>query len=91
MPGVIRGDGFGSLEIVVDFLAIEDVEDEFSSGVHEMLIDVVHGVVNNDVPHSFLCVSFEVLLLLDQMLKDLVKVFGVLVLVPEKHRKNHRS
>lgn len=91
MPGVIWSDSLGSLEVVVDFPAVEDIEDELPSWMHKMLIDVVHIVIDDDVAHSLFFVCFEVLMLLQQLLVDFVVVLRVLVLVPEKEGEDDCS
>lgn len=64
MSGVIWSDGFGSLEIIVYFFAIEDIEYELSTGMHEVFINVIHSIVYDDIANPFFFVCFEVLLLL---------------------------
>ena len=55
----IRSDTFGSFKIVVDFFSIEDIEDELTAGMHEIFINVVHHIVDYDVPDSFFFVVVE--------------------------------
>jgi len=64
VPGIIRCDTFGPLEVKVYLFSIENIEDELSSRVHEMLVDVVHIVIDDDVSHTLLLVVLEFLLLL---------------------------
>lgn len=52
MSGQIGRDGFCSFEVIVDFLSIEYGEDAFASRMHEILVNIVHGIIDNDVAHS---------------------------------------
>ena len=80
----IRSDAFGSFEVVVDFLSVENVEDELAAWMHKIFIDIVHNIVDYDVPDSFFFVVIESLLLLDQILEDLAVIFLMLVFVFEE-------
>ena len=46
MGRVIRGDGLSPLEIVVYFSAVEEGKNVLASRVHEVLVDVIHIVVD---------------------------------------------
>lgn len=61
MSGEVRRDGFGSFQVVVNLLSVEEGEDAFSAGVHEIFIDVVHAVVHDDVPYPSGLVALEFL------------------------------
>ena len=80
----IRSDAFGSFEVVVDFLSVEDVENKLAARMHEIFIDVVHYIVDYDVPDSSLFVVVESLLLLYQILENLAVIFLVFVFVFEE-------
>lgn len=84
VPGVAGSDSSGSLQIVVDFLAVEKGEDMLASRMHEMLIDIVHRVVDNDVPDSFGVVVLELLPAFSQLLIDIVVILSLLVVMPEQ-------
>jgi hypothetical protein len=61
---VVGSDCFCPFQIVIDFLSVEDIEDGFSPGMHKVLIDVVHAVVDEDVPYTLGLVVFKLLFLL---------------------------
>lgn len=62
VSGEARRDGFCSFQIVVNLCSVEEGEDAFSAGVHEVFIDVVHAVVHDDVPHPSGLVALDFLL-----------------------------
>ena len=57
--------------------------------MHKVLIDVVHYVVNNDIPYSFLFVVFDNLLLLYELLINFVMVLDLLIFVFEGKLENN--
>jgi hypothetical protein len=61
VPGIACSNSPSSLQIVVDFLAVEEGEDMLSSWMHEMFIDIVHRIVYNDISDSFGVVVLELL------------------------------
>lgn len=91
VPRIIGRDGLCALDIVVDFLAVEQREDAFSSGVHEVLIDIVHAVINDDVTDASALVAVELLLLVQQILVYLIVEAVLLVLVLEETAQNYRT
>lgn len=64
VPGVVGGDGLGSFQVVIDFFSIEEIEYKLSTRVHEVLVYVIHVIVDDDVSYSLLFIVFKVLLLL---------------------------
>jgi hypothetical protein len=89
MSRIIGCDSLGSFEIVVNFLSIEYVEDSLSSRMHKILIDIIHAIVNKYIPDSFCFVVFKFLFLLDEILKYLVVVFGLLVFMFEQECEDY--
>jgi hypothetical protein len=64
MSAELRRNALGAFEIIVDFLAVENIEDELSAGMHEVLVYVVHIVVDYDVADALVLVVIELFLLL---------------------------
>ena len=79
MPAEIFGDAFGSFQIVIDLFSIQNIEDKFSTWMHEIFINVVHIVINNDIANPFFFVIIEVLLLFQQILINFIMIFHLLV------------
>lgn len=89
MPWVIWCDSFSPFEVIVDFPAVEDIEYELSSWMHEMLIDVIHIVIDYDIAYSFFFVCFKAIVFLQYFLVDFVVILRVFVLMLEKERENN--
>lgn len=65
MSGVISCDTFGSFEVVIYLFSVEHVENELTSGMHKILVNIVHAVVDDDVANSFVFVVLEFLFLFE--------------------------
>lgn len=91
VSGIIRGDGLCTLDIVIDFLPIKQCKNAFSSRMHEVLIDIVHTVINDDVTYSPALVTVELFLLVQQALVYLVMETVLLVLVLEETAQDYRT
>lgn len=89
VPGIVGGDGFSAFEIVVDFFPVEDIEDGLSTGVHEVLIDVVHAVIDEYIPYSLGLVVLKLLSLFNQVLIYFVVILRLFVLVLEQEVENN--
>lgn len=91
MPGILRRDSLGSLYIIINLLPVEQGEDPLASRMHEVLIDVIHTVIDDHIPDSSVLVCVKLLLLVQEALVDLVMEAVLLVFVLEETAEDYRA
>lgn len=84
MSRIIRRDRFGSLQIIVDLFSIQQSKYPLSTGMHKILVDIIHAIIYDDVTYSSGLEAVEFVLLVQKRLVDLVVVFIVTVFVSEE-------
>jgi len=91
MSWVIGSNGFCAFQIVVYFLSIQDVENGFSSRMHEVLINIIHTIVDKHITNSLCPKIVKLFFLFNQIFIDLVMIFCLLVFMLEEKRKYYCS
>ena len=88
---VVGSDCFCAFEIEVYLPSVEYVENGLTTGMHEIFVDIVHTVVDENVSNSFGLKIIKFIPLFDQILVDLIMVLCLFVFMFEKEGKHNCS
>ena len=88
---VVGSDCFCAFEIEVYLPSVEYVENGLTTGMHEIFVDIVHTVVDENVSNSFGLKIIKFIPLFNQILVDLVMVLCLFVFMFEKEGKHNCS